>query len=82
MSPLELRREFEAEGLRMRDAERRDLSIAWYTAAFSRMEKLKPLREILAPLDPRATRRRQSLAEQRAAILTIAARAGIPVRES
>ena len=81
---MELRREFEAARHRARDDTRRDLIHAWHVAAFAsaaQAGKLKPLNEVLAPYADTMTHRLQSPAEQRDALRTIAARAGIPIRE-
>jgi hypothetical protein len=87
MAPVEYRREMAAASLRRLDEERRDVALAWYVAAFSRQDKLKALRTVLQPFDAAepglkfgVPGHRQTRAQQLAAMATISANAGIPMR--
>lgn len=44
---MELRREFEAETLRRKDAAQRDHALAWHVALFSRQERLPPFHSVM-----------------------------------
>lgn len=57
MSPLELRREFEADRLRQEREHHRDVTIAWMVAGLSRQDRLPKLESLLRPNSPQGRTR-------------------------
>ncbi len=66
--------------MRRVNEERRDVAIAWYVAALSRQDKMQPLATLLNRLEPNRAIKRQTPAEQRAALMRIAAQNGLTIR--
>lgn len=77
MTMRELMQEFAIETETRREAQDRDLVLAWHMAAMSRMKTIPALQTLLARRD-----RRQSSQQQRGALQMLSEQYGIPLRKA